>query len=60
MPKAKPAGMTMRQVLTDPELLANVLPGETWRFWVVLLVAIMGESLTDDERVIFQKLTGAA
>jgi hypothetical protein len=59
---AKPAtrrvGVTMRQALTDPELLGEVLAGDSWRFWVVLLVAIMGEPLDDEERSIFKRLTG--
>jgi hypothetical protein len=35
----------MRQALTDPELLGNVLAGPSWRTWIVVLVAIMGEPL---------------
>ena len=34
------------------------LGGASWRAWRVILVAAMGEPLTDDERVIFQELTG--
>ena len=55
---APPAGVTMRQALTDPALLGDVLAGVSWRTWIVLLVAIMGEPLTDEERVIFKALTG--
>ena len=59
VPRAAPtAGITMRQALTDPALLGSVLEGDSWRAWRVLLIAAMGEALTDDERVVFQKLTG--
>ena len=62
---AKPAtrpvgGVTMRQALTDPELLAGVLPGESRRAWRILLIAINGEALDDEERAVFTALTGRA
>jgi hypothetical protein len=41
-------------------LLGNVLAGATWQAWRVLLIALMGEPLTTDERAIFVKLTGRA
>ena len=50
--------VTMREALTDVRLLGSVLAGESWLAWRVLLIAGMGEKLTDDERVIFTKLTG--
>ncbi len=53
----KPA-MTMRRALSDQALLGNVLPGDSWRAWRILLIATMGEALDDEERVIFQNLTG--
>ena len=60
-PRTRPVGgITMRQALTDPELLGGVLAGESWRAWRILLIAAMGEALTDDERIIFQKLTARA
>lgn len=52
--------VTLRKALTDPKLLGSVLAGETWRAWCVLLIAAMGEPLTDDERAIFTALTGRA
>jgi hypothetical protein len=52
--------ISLRDALTDPALLAHVLAGESWLPWRVLLIAAMGESLTDDERPIFTKLTGRA
>jgi hypothetical protein len=49
---------TMRQALDDPALLGNVLAGPSWRTWIVILVAIMGEPLYAEERAIFEHLTG--
>jgi hypothetical protein len=50
--------VTMRQALESPLYFAGVLSGESWRCWRVLLIAIVGEELTDEERVIFAALTG--
>ena len=50
--------LTMRQALTDPALLGKVLVGDSWAAWRVLLIAMMGEALDDEERVIFKRLTG--
>jgi hypothetical protein len=49
---------SIRDALNDPALLGNVLAGPSWEAWRVLLIASMGESLTDDERVLFKELTG--
>jgi hypothetical protein len=49
---------TLRRALADPNLLASVLTGDSWKAWRILLIAAMGEELTDDERVIFKQLTG--
>ena len=49
---------TMRQAINDPALLGGVLAGESWKAWRVLLIATMGEQLSNDERLIFAKLTG--
>ncbi len=43
---------------SDRHLLGAVLGGDSWLAWRVLLIAAMGEPLTDDERSIFAKLTG--
>ncbi len=48
----------MRAALSDPDLFGRVLDGDSWAAWRVLLIAAMGEALTDDERAIFQSLTG--
>ncbi len=50
--------VSMREALSDPALLGGALPGESWLAWRVLLVASMGEALTDDERALFTALTG--
>jgi hypothetical protein len=48
----------MRRALSDTALLGNVLPGDSWRAWRILLIATMGEALDDEERAIFKTLTG--
>jgi hypothetical protein len=48
---------TMRQALDDPMLLGNILSGPSWECWRVMLIAIMGEALSDAERAIFAKFT---
>ena len=48
----------MRRTVTDPKLLGSVLVGPSWEAWRVLLIAAMGEALTDDERKTFTELTG--
>jgi hypothetical protein len=48
----------LREALADPELLGNVLVGDSWQAWKVLLIAAMGEPLNDDERAIFTRFTG--
>lgn len=48
----------MREALTDPELLGGAIPGESWAVWRALLIAAMGEALTDEERVLFREVTG--
>jgi hypothetical protein len=52
------ARISLRAALADPALLGNTLHGESWKPWRVLLIAAMGERLTDDERVLFKQLTG--
>jgi phage terminase large subunit-like protein len=48
----------IRKALSDPQLLAAALPGETFTAWRTLLIAAMGEALTAEEREVFVKLTG--
>jgi hypothetical protein len=49
---------SIRKALSDKKLLGNVLVGDSWLPWRILLVAAMGEKLTEQERVTFTKLTG--
>jgi hypothetical protein len=49
----------MRRALSDPNIFGEILPGDTWKNWRVLLIAMMGEPLiNDEEREIYEKLTG--
>jgi hypothetical protein len=50
--------ITLRRALSDPQLLGRTLDGESWQSWRALLMAAMGEELTENEREIFSKLTG--
>ncbi|MGZ9410842.1 MAG: hypothetical protein ACXW3J_09480, partial [Methylocystis sp.] len=50
--------VTMRAALSDPDLFGTILAGESWAAWRILLIAAMGEPLTDDERETFKTLTG--
>ena len=59
--KASPASKSttsIRQALSAPGLLGNVLKGPSWLAWRTLLIAANGEELADAERVIFKGLTG--
>lgn len=49
--------ISMREALADPDLFGTILAGDSWLPWRVLLIAMMGEPLTDDERIIFKQLT---
>ena len=49
--------ITLREALDDNQLLGHVLAGDSWSAWRTLLIAAMGGSLTDDERVVFKALT---
>jgi hypothetical protein len=48
----------MRRALGDRQLLGLALAGESWDAWRALLIAVMGEPLTNAERIIFTRLTG--
>ena len=51
--------MTMRAFLEDPRYMGgeDMLAGDTWRSWRIVLIAAMGETLTEDERVTFREMT---
>ena len=56
--RAQPnARISLRRALEDDNLLGTVLSGDSWLPWRTLLIAAMGERLTDAERAIFQQLT---
>jgi hypothetical protein len=48
----------VREALSDPSLLGTAIAGNSWRSWRTLLIAAMGEKLSEDEREIFTELTG--
>ena len=50
--------VTLRQALADPQLLGGMLAGDSWAGWRTLLIAAIGEPLTDTEREMFTRLTG--
>ena len=50
--------ITMREALESLAYFGTLLTGDSWRAWRVLLIAIVGEELTEDERVVFKALTG--
>jgi phage terminase large subunit-like protein len=50
--------LTMRHALSDPKLLGRILEGESWSAWRTMLIALMGEELSVEERVTFTSLTG--
>jgi hypothetical protein len=50
--------VSMRAALGDDDLLGKALRGSSWSAWRTILIAIMGERLTDDERKVWSELTG--
>ena len=50
--------VALRKALSDKGLMGHVLAGPSWATWRILLIAAVGEALTDDERVVFEKITG--
>jgi hypothetical protein len=50
--------ISLRAALADRNLLGRSLPGDSWIAWRTLLIAAMGEPLTDFERPVFTALTG--
>jgi hypothetical protein len=49
---------SLREALADSRLLGNALPGASWHTWRVVLLATMGEPLTDAELETFRSVTG--
>jgi hypothetical protein len=52
------ASISLRDAFADRRLLGHVLAGPSWLPWRILLIAAMGEPLTDEERPVFTRLTG--
>jgi hypothetical protein len=50
--------ISLRRALADKNLLGGILDGDSWLPWRTLLIAAMGEPLTEPERAIFTQLTG--
>jgi len=50
--------ISLREALADPALLGTVLAGDSWRAWRTLLIAAVGEALSEDERRLYGELTG--
>ncbi len=50
--------VTMREALADPSLLGSALQGPSWEAWRALLIATMGEPLSEAELAIFREVTG--
>ncbi|WP_189397239.1 MULTISPECIES: hypothetical protein [unclassified Mesorhizobium] len=50
--------VSMREALTDPQLLGGALPGPSWAIWRTLLIAAMGEPLKGEEQEQFTTVTG--
>jgi hypothetical protein len=51
--------ISLREALSDPQLLGHCLVGPSWKAWRTLLIAAMGEPLVDqDELDLFAQLTG--
>jgi len=50
--------VSLRRALSDPNLLGHALSGDSWAPWRTLLIASMGEELTEAERVTFKAITG--
>jgi hypothetical protein len=48
----------MREALDSDGYFDRLLSGDSWRSWRALLIAIVGEALTEDERAIFKAITG--
>lgn len=49
--------ISMREALSDDALFGTILSGDSWHVWRTLLIAIMGEPLTEDERAVFKAFT---
>lgn len=49
---------SIREALSDDRLLGTLLPGKSWDSWKAILIAAMGEELTDEEMALYGARTG--
>ena len=50
--------VTIRDLMTDPDLFGHQFAGDNWQAWRGLLSAFYGLSLTDDEAETFKRIAG--
>ena len=50
--------VSLRHALSDPHILGGLIDGLSWLIWRALLLAIVGEVLTEEEREAFRLVTG--
>ncbi|MER8567546.1 hypothetical protein NKH85_16310 [Mesorhizobium sp. M0924] len=50
--------VSIREALSDDRLLGTLLSGPSWASWRAILIAAMGETLTDEEMALFEARTG--
>ncbi len=50
--------ISMRDALSSAAYFGNIVGGESWAAWRVLLIAIVGEELSGAERAVLKGLTG--
>jgi hypothetical protein len=55
--KAAIVNVSLREALEDPALLGDAIPRPSWLAWRVLLLAMLGEPLTEEEMGVYRKFT---
>jgi hypothetical protein len=50
--------VSIREALNDDRLLGTLLAGKSWDSWKAVLIAAMGEKLTDEEMALYEARTG--
>lgn len=51
------ARISLREALADPQLLGHALAGDSFALWRTILIATMGEPLSEGERARFREFT---
>ncbi len=49
--------ITIREALESSAYFGTLFASDGWQAWRALLITIVGEPLTDEERVVFKALT---